>query len=403
MMTFNEFGYGIRRFSTEWWMYVLLCLAWGSDLFFGYITHLPGIRLIGPALPYIVTSLCILNAFPALKARLNIFDISLYLIFVIVYFLYEIIFPSNADIMQTYVYTVFFSVLPMYFIGRLVVLNRLKNAFVVISCVFVLFHAWYNMIHVRDGSRDILDDNMYASYQMLPHVLLLLWYTLSEGNIGKKLIPLIFAVLGIFTIFTFGSRGPISCTLLFTCIYLFFFPNWKNKKTARILLIIIGVFCYGFIEPFMGFMDSVLVNAGFSNRVTSLFLNASFVSGSSVEARGDFQTLCMNELNNGSSIFGYGICGSWKFIQTYPHNFFVDILFSYGYLFGSIIISLILILMIRGYFSCLSMNEKVFLLLLICTSFVKLQMSGTYLLDGSLFMMLGYCITMIKNKQLKIY
>lgn len=68
------------------------------------------------------------------------------------------------------------------------------------------------------------DDNMFAAYQVLPHVMMMLWATLKSFRIWKAIV----FVGGVLFLLSCGTRGPFACLLFFGIIYFLFYMRFKG-------------------------------------------------------------------------------------------------------------------------------------------------------------------------------
>ena len=95
-------------------------------------------------------------------------------------------------------------------------------------------------------------------------------------------------------------------------------------------------------------------------------------------------------------MFGFGLLGSYNVTGGYPHNFFVDILFSFGYVLGSLIMAVLGFCLIRA-FKISGTEERAFLLVLFCSGFLHLLFSGTFVFDADFYIFLGFMIRLLSR------
>ena len=82
--------------------------------------------------------------------------------------------------------------------------------------------------------------------------------------------------------------------------------------------------------------------------------------------------------------------------QIIAHRIDIDFLFSFGVIFGSALLFILFVLIVKAFIES-NKTEKGFLLILFCSSIVKLMFSGLYLFDTLFFLMLGFCISSIRK------
>ena len=117
--------------------------------------------------------------------------------------------------------------------------------------------------------------------------------------------------------------------------------------------------------------------------------------------REDFVTTpLLNILNGSDSFWGHGYFGSYNVIGTYPHNIIIEFMFTFGKLFGLLLLFMLAILIFKALINRSSLVEKSFFVLLICTSIIKLLMTGTFLDDAFFFFMIGYGVQLLKRIEL---
>lgn len=85
--------------------------------------------------------------------------------------------------------------------------------------------------------------------------------------------------------------------------------------------------------------------------------------------------------------------------QIYSHNFFSELLLTFGYILGGVLVLSLLILIVRAIKCVKNIEEFSFGTILFCCSIIKLQVSGTFLSEPMLYLFIGYCVSLIrKNK-----
>ena len=140
-------------------------------------------------------------------------------------------------------------------------------------------------------------------------------------------------------------------------------------------------------------LQLVLEEVGMRTRIIDQLLASDLDSS----GRDMIAQIIISKIREGG-FFGYGICGSWQFVGTYPHNILLDILVSFGVLPGSLILLAIVVLIIQGYKGCKTDGEKAFWFLLLVRGFIMLFVSYNYLENGYLYMLLGYSVYLWRRK-----
>jgi hypothetical protein len=96
---------------------------------------------------------------------------------------------------------------------------------------------------------------------------------------------------------------------------------------------------------------------------------------------------------------GHGILGSYNYVSTYPHNIFVEFVFTFGWIPGIALLIAISTLILFAFYHAKT-EERGFLLLLLCATIVKLNFSSTFIDDALFFMLLGYCFQCIRASKI---
>ena len=194
-----------------------------------------------------------------------------------------------------------------------------------------------------------------------------------------------------------GTRGPILCLIVFIITYVMFFTHMRYKNIIRIIVVSMALVAFSFLEQIALFFQSLMIQYGMSTRIFDKFL-AEDIGASS--GRDYIQMKLYHELCCDTNGLGFGLLGSYKYVGTYPHNMFLEFFFSFGWVIGTILLILLFVLIIRSFIACRnSRNHVVLLLLFVCGSIIKLQLTGTFLDDALFFMLIGYCINILRNKK----
>lgn len=244
------------------------------------------------------------------------------------------------------------------------------------------------------GKREYMND----AYLVLPHILMCIWSAYKD----KDIISILGTILGIFLLLSFGNRGSMVDIIFFVLVYVLLFIKAKHKYVIYALAIAIGGVLYYYMDVILLFFQGLLSELGMSTRIFDLLIDNSFLSGSSVDERDLFLSKLMTAIKEGPW-FGYGFCGSWQFIGSYPHNLFFDLAITFGPVFGSMIMICLVLLIFRAYRATSNKDERVFLLILVTTGFVKLFISYTFLDNIETFLMIGYCLCLIRKNRSHTY
>ena len=125
----------------------------------------------------------------------------------------------------------------MYFIGRVIDIEKYYNVFFVISAVCIVFTLFYYLHYVQTAKNmaEVAgDDNMYTAYRVLPHILNL------PPNSCSDILAILLTFMGVLFLFSCGTRGPILCLVFFGVFYFLFFMNFKHAFIVKGIMTVKG-------------------------------------------------------------------------------------------------------------------------------------------------------------------
>lgn len=379
---------------------LLMCMVWATPLIsfsHGILNKMP---IIGSHTDFIIIGTEVLIIFFSLSyivRRLKFGDILFYVLWLVLYLGSMILFPENTVALENRMFRCLCMVIPYYFMGRLLCIEKFEKPFYYLSALCILLSAFYYLIYAQSAlaaNKEIVgDDNMGASYSLLPHVLMVAWVTFRKPSWVNVLLLL----LGCFMMLSYGTRGPIVCLLTFLFIYIFAYLKGKYAKVVRIGLIVATLVCVGSLTFVMTYMQGAMETVGMSTRIFDKFLDEELHDDS---GRFELTDTLHDVLLREDGVWGHGLLGSYPYIGTYPHNIFDDFIFTFGYIWGIGLLLALVCLIVIAYRKSPSMKEKEWIVLLTISVGIKLCFSGTYLDDTLFFMLIGYCFSALVNKSL---
>ena len=330
----------------------------------------------------------VLLALPILINKFSLGDY-LFFIFIICHLLSGYaFFPENAVYLNENALICIFCVFPFYFIGRLIDIEKSYKTFLLLSTICVLIDVFYFFIYAQNNKNmaEVAgEDNMYPAYQLLPHVVFLLWATLKKISIWKVLT----FIMGSLFLLSCGTRGPFVCIGFFGIIYFFFFMNFKGAVYVKVAIITLALIFIAYARNIILYLAEVFTGLQLSTRILEKFITGEIGNDS---YRSILRDKLYDVLDNGDHFFGLGAFGCRNYDIIYPHILHLDFFCTYGYLMGSIL--LILLFLFIGYAFWLSRGKEtqVFLLFLFSVSIIKLMLSSSFLLEPYFFMLIGACV-----------
>ncbi len=378
---------------------VLASLIWTKGTLFVYfksvMRQLPLFGLISDdiIIPFIVVLLVVMSI-PFILRKLRITDIGLYIGIVLIYCFSYLINTDNGLFLSKNAGLILLNTVPVYFIGCSIQEEKMIDLFYKLSlCSIVCMFLYNNFI-------GLLEKNEYMSeaYRILPHICLVIYYTLKKPRVLNITISLI----GLITLISFGNRGTLFLIALFVVACLFFFRTYKHKALIRFLFIVSMSLLVVFSDSILLWLVKIVGNMGMSTRAIDLFLEGQFFISKS---RDNLKDLVWDGIME-NPVFGYGIGGDRCFVPLYAHDILYEMWASFGLLFGTIIIVYIVLLFCKAIKQSNNEKSKVFIWLLVCCAFIKLFISSTYLNEPLFFLMLGICTSVIrlnthKNEELE--
>lgn len=376
---------------------ILMGLCWCLNLKFYLI---PILNRFGISDPHNGTPvffvLLALFCVSAWKNRFKAKDILLYLSFVSLYYLSELFYPNTASFVDEVKDRVLIQSMPYLFIGLIFCYDRCRNALhlfslVAIACNVLFFYLMSGM-NKFDGSLE--NEQMNAAYWLLPSLLIVTFHAFEE----KQWIDLLMTVIGTLLLLMMGTRGPIVIYVCFIAAYFVFFTNTSHPKITKTIVVLAALIFYWFSDMIALALMGISSLLGLSTRVFESILEENMFSLQASSGRDNIISGLMQYLLQHNPWSGFGL-GSDIVIngEFYSHNVFVEMLFSFGFLFGGILLLVILHLIYKAFRSCTSREEILFLMALFCSGFMKVCFSSRFIWEPHFYMLIGVCIAIVRK------
>ena len=324
-----------------------------------------------------------------------ILRITLYIVICAMYGVQYLFYKENNAVLIEYAERFLLSSLPLFFIGLSADISSVKQILYKLSIVSVYAMIIYRFVY---GGGMVLTDywwreDMVSSYNLLQHLLFVMLMMFERPTI----LNVVTTIIGVVLMISFGSRGPIVAVVVFAFMYAMIIKKWKHPlRTKSLFTLVICMFTL-FYEPILKLLMSITEKMGMSKRIYTRLLEGTMFSAS---GRDDIQKQVFNAIWK-NPIFGYGFGADQTLTGSYSHNIAIELWISLGIFIGTAVLIWMVIKMIRGINTAHDNFCKGFLLLLICCSFLKLLMSSTFLNEGLLYLMLGICVSYIRNRNTK--
>ena len=322
-------------------------------------------------------------------------DYIAYLLIALLYILDGILNENKVDVLNQYRHLFLIQSLPLFFIGLNLEIEEIKDRLYWLSIISIYALAFYKMA-LGGGvslSQYTWSEDMSSSYKMLPHLLLVILYAIKKPSV----INIITLVFGTMFTFSLGTRAPLLIIFIFAIMYTLLFKNWKHPIESRFLFGTVGVLIVFFFEELIELLHRITQSWGMSIRLYTYLLRGDFLQTNS---RNNIIGIVLQGIKQ-RPLTGYGFAGDRLFGIIYSHNIALELWSSFGLIVGTCILAWICLTLFKGITSGKSDFEKGFVLLLICATFVKLLISGTYLNEPFLYLLLGYCVKLIREKKIE--
>jgi hypothetical protein len=386
--------------------FTLVCLIWSYQTLFRYVcialSRLPYLNSF--FLIYfrpIVIIFFIIASFPFILRKLNYRDL-MFSIIILLLVCVTIFINSKYDqkFINDYLWTFLLQAFPLYFIGRSVVFELKNDNRIIIlgrlSLLCLVFAIFVVLLYGANIQAE-WSDNMYYSYIILPHILLVLFLAVNY----KKLLYIVSFIVGFLFLLMLGNRGSLVCVSIFALVTMYkTISNLSATKKIAVIVVLIAATLF-FVQGEL--YRSLLTNLysfssrhGLSARLLYYLngqINEPFDSG-----RGAIRKKIIDAINNNP--FGYGLSSDVYFAGQYAHNIFIEMWVEFGVVFGTFFLGLFLFSFVKVLAnSNITWKQKNIFWIFICLSLVKLCISGTYITDPYFFFTIGLAISLGKVKE----
>ncbi len=386
-------------FSRQVAFNVLVCLSWASMLLAfmrGIINHVPGLSDYTATVELVLVCLLVLCALPTLLNKFSVYDYIILLLFPTVYLLNIAIYPDNAEGLAKYAFQTLVSTFPFYFVGKVVNIDKFFNLFFDLSVVCVLLDVFYFLYYVQSAAHiaEMAHGgyNMFAAYQILPHVIMLAWGTMKKFMIWKALVFAIGSIL----LVSFGTRGPLACLAFFIAVYFIFFMKFKYSLWVKSVVALGGFILVLFMREIAVWLFELVRFINMSPRIIEKFLSGDIGNDS---GRGFLKDNLYGRLDSSDPLFGFGLFGSQRYGIIYPHDLPLDLFFTFGYIFGGLLLFALFAMITYAFVRTSRKTEREFLLLLVSAAVVKLFLSSSFIIEPLFFMLTGLCLQIILERR----
>ena len=379
-------------FSGEQMLKFYIGLLWANPVIINFIKaillRIPYVNYVQEIILFAFFTISLILAIPTLTRSIPKYAYLVYLIVASVYLLNFIFFPQNSDVLAQNIVPFLFGTLTYLFVGLGINIKRDFKMLYNISMVAIVT----KFILLVIEPTNISGGDMSSSYQLLPHICLVLCVAIEKPKVLRILVSL----LGVVTIFSFGTRGPLIC-LAILCIISLTFKKHKHPVLTYLLTIGVLALIIIFFDNILDLLKQITSLLGMSTRIFDRIQSETFFLS---DGRNIITTSLLGYIKE-KPLIGYGFLGDRTLIGFYSHNILIEFCISFGVIVGVLLLIAIAIIFIKKF--CLLIKEQdrysmYFFVTLFCCGFIKLFMSGTFINEKYFFLLIGFSLTSLGRK-----
>lgn len=376
--------------------YYLLFLTFGNSIFnyFRPILNSAGLSESAEKVFSIFWIVGIYFCLSLIFKSIRLIDIVAYLAICAFYYLSPTIYPHTRFFVDNTISIFALQTLPFYFLALMVDFQRDKTVFTIISKLQLGMTAIIVLLSLlRLINYSMNSDEMAQSYSILFPTMFL--YYVYSGT--KKIMDLLYFLLGLALILMFGTRGPLLCLIIFLLAFLFFSYRHNAIMTINLLLVLGAI--YIFLRPIMIVLMFLTRMVGLSTRIFESYLEDELFSYENSSSRDTIHEILWNYISNDQRGIGYGL-GSDRIVglnNTYAHNLIYEVWMDFGLYIGSFLLTLFIVFIIKTFRKVYGSEKFNLFLILLIWSIGHLMLSGSYLQDFQVYFFIGYCVNILRS------
>ena len=361
-----------------------------------FLNKLPIVNVFTPfIMPFIYTTLAILSLRKENTKWIRIGDLLLLLLIAIALLYTRYAYPVNWSYISKYMDSWILPCIPYFFLGLCFhadeeCLDKISK----FSCASIFAALLYAVYFQRSG-RNFVSDNMSAAYAIMPNVMVAINYAFRKR---KKIIGAI-GLLGCIYIIALGTRGPVVIIASYILIEIWRYSKF-DSKTIIALSCLLGIIIFVSVNSniyfsILTFIGQTMTRFGLSNRITEYMRVSNLISDTS--GRDLIYETLIEKLKE-RPWTGYGIFGEWQFVNYVAHNIYLEVLFNYGIIIGTVILTAYIGLFVKD----LAKNEnrlaQEWLILWGCAVFIRGIFGGS-VFSVEVFFLLGFMLKTHREKR----
>ena len=372
-------------------LFFLTLLIWIDRILLEYVRAvIMRLPLIGSMADFIITGIYIvlvILALPRIFKSMRTVDFLGGLIVLVICLLNLILFPDNAENLEEYLPVFLLYTLPLYYIGLSLDFQKIYPWLYRLSLITIIAFTIYKLFinEPMDETQSLYEGDMWGSYNLLPHVGLVVMRMLKKPNV----LNISLSAIGILMIASLGSRGPLFCILLMIALYLFMFKKYKHPVLVKFSFLALAVIVLIGLDAIMMFLYDLSDNLGLSIRIFDKYFDGALTDSSGRDRIREALFEAIRE----NPIIGLGLYADITSTGSYAHNIIIELWVEFGIIFGTGLFIWLTYIIARTIVKLRQLNDWVLLVLpLFVSGFVKLFLSGSCLNELYFFLLLGICV-----------
>lgn len=378
---------------------IFVALLWAKSILVQYVRalfmQLPYLWSFADEAIWLVFALVFAFSIHSFLQRVFVKDALYILGCLLIFLLHYLIYPLNREYYTKYADLFVESALPMYFVGISLYHKKSEKQIDIlyyVSLATVLAFTVYNLLLSSIDEATLKDGDMYAAYNLLPHVCLVFGYVMKKPNP----LNIVTFVIGCFMQISMGTRGAILCLAIYVVLCILFARKMKYPFLFAVISLGAAVLAiYG------GLLD-LLYDFAEKNNLSLRFFDK-LMNGEITNSSGRDQiTERVSEYISYYPLTGCGIYSDRRVADgQYAHNVALELMIDFGVIFGTLILLAIVALFLRTFLYLRKKEDVravVLFLSLLCSSFFRLFLSGSYLTERALYLLVGFCVAVLRDK-----
>lgn len=333
------------------------------------------------------------------KLTVKVKTLVIYLLFVLVALL-SFLFTAYDYFSISVLFKLLIETLPVFLLGSFIDLKRVSHKQLYIAAIVTLIVSMLYSIYFVNTKDMKLVDNMDYAYKVLPSVLIIVARLFTDQ---KKKLAIVLSVIGTILLLLQGTRGPLLCLAVFICLMIYK-RHGMGKFLLRVgaaVLIVAVVLGSQTVKFKLLDLSKWLDSSGYSSRFITMMIEGELADSNGRDAIKD--VLLEDIKEDPFAIRGIfadrqatrGLVdreyGAKHEDGTYAHNLWVEMIYDWGVLLGGVLLLLVFLIVLN--FIRKSNKEDAYIgMLFVCTGFVHLFLSGSYLQSVNFFFLIGFAI-----------